>query len=575
MLLRVRCLFGLLSVVFFAGLSRAEEPLAPRVDSLITAKAAGRAVSPSADDGEFVRRAYLDLVGRIPSIAEVRGFLADTAADKHGKLIDQLLANPEHARRMQEWFHLMFVERRGDDAEWIKYLRDSFAANKPWDQMVREIINPNPQDEATRASAYFISKRLENYGQNPVDYPALTRDVGRLMLGVDLQCAQCHNHLFIDDYKQHDFQGLFVIFQNTSIRKDVKFPALAEKPIAAKLEFMSVFDKIKHETGPRLPGRDEMEVPTFEKGQEFLEPPDRKTNFPGKPKFSPLAKLSEQLPTPENPAFARNMVNRLWFLLMGRGLVHPLDLHHSGNPASHPELLDLLSQEFVAHKYDIRWLLGELARTQTYQRSSILPEGPEAPPELFLTAIEKRVSAEQLIWSVLEATGERERLATSPENTPEKPAVATKADALRPKFIKAFANPPMEPENEIAPSLQAALFVLNDVQVLEMFKPQAGNLVDRLSKLSDPAAIADELYLSVLSRLPSAEEKAEVGEMVKIAGDTPAVVSASTTAGISGGLSTCRFDLIHNSIRNPPFLAANGSAPLRQASADSPAWAAC
>jgi hypothetical protein len=423
---------------------------------------------------------------------------------------------------MSEWFHLMFLERRGDDPEWSNYLRDSFAANKPWDQMVREFLNPNPEDEATRASAYFISKRLENYGQNPVDYPALTRDVARLFMGMDLQCAQCHDHLFIDDYKQADFQGLFVVFLNTQKRTDVKFPAVAEKPLAGKAEFMSVFDKEKKLTGPRIPGLAEIEIPTFEKGQEYLEPPDRKTKAPGKLKFSPLAKLAEQLPTAENPAFARNMVNRLWFLLMGRGLVHPLDLHHSDNPPSHPELLELLAKEFVDHKYDLRWLLAELARTQTYQRSSILPEGPEPPPELFLTAIEKRVSSEQLVWSVLEATGERERLEKSAENKPEKPAVEAKADALRPKFIKAFANPPMEPEHEIAPSLQAALFVLNDVQVLEMLKPQPGNLVDRLMQQSDAAGVADELYLSVLSRRPSEEEKAEVAEVLSKAGDKKA-----------------------------------------------------
>jgi hypothetical protein len=135
-----------------------------------------------------------------------------------------------------------------------------------------------------------------------------------------------------------------------------------------------------------------------------------------------------------------------------------------------------------------------------------------------------------MVWSVLEATGERERLANSAENKPEKqesagnalrgvPAVDTKAAALLPKFVKAFANPPMEPETEIAPSLQAALFVLNDAQVLELLKPQPGNLVDRLMKLSDPAATADELYLSVLSRLPNTEEKAEVSDLLDRAGD--------------------------------------------------------
>ncbi len=494
----------LLPFVSPPGVAIAEETVASKVDSLILAKAGSYKPAAVLDDAGFLRRIYLDLVGRVPTAEEARAFLADTVEEKRARLIDQLLASPDYPRRMQQLFHVMLIERRADDPAWAKYLETSFAENKPWDVLCRELLNPDPKNEATQASSFFYTKRLENYGQNPVDYPALTRDVGRFFLGVDLQCAQCHNHLFIDDYKQQDFQGLFIVYNNLFLRKDkdLKFPAVGEKPLAKKQEFMSVFDKVNLETGPRLPGGPEFEIPAFEKGQEWLEAPDKKANFAGIPKFSPLAKIAEQLPTPENAAFTRNIVNRLWFVLMGRGLVHPLDQHHAGNPPSHPEVLDLLAREFTAHKFDVKWLLAELARTQTYQRASVLPEGQaDLPPEKFLVAIEKRLSAEQLLESMLISTGERPRYAD-----------AKKRDELRLRFIKAFANPPMEPEEEFAPSLQGALFVLNDTNVLGWLEPREGNLAERLNKISEVDALADELYISVLSRQPTTEERQLVAE---------------------------------------------------------------
>ena len=202
--------------------SLGDEPLHDQIDRLIAAKANGAARSARATDAEFLRRIYLDLAGRIPALQEARTFLADPAPQKRAKLIDQLLAGPDYPRRMQELAHVMLMERRGDNPEWLAFLKASFEANKPLDQFVREILNPNPKNEATRGSAFFLSKRLENYGQNPVDYPALTRDVGRLFLGVDLQCAQCHDHLFVKEYKQADFQGLLALFQGTFLRQDVK-----------------------------------------------------------------------------------------------------------------------------------------------------------------------------------------------------------------------------------------------------------------------------------------------------------------------------------------------------------------
>jgi hypothetical protein len=159
-------------------------------------------------------------------------------------------------------------------------------------------------------------------------------------------------------------------------------------------------------------------------------------------------------------------------------------------------------------------LLRELALTETYQRSSRLPDGvDDSPPELFLVATEKYMSAEQLLWSVLQATG-----SDAASDQPMLPSGMT-VEKLREKFVRAFANPPGDPEGDFAPSLRASLFVLNDVAVLDCLKPQLGNLAERLAKLPDDAAVADELYLSVLSRRPTAEESADVAAHLAKHGD--------------------------------------------------------
>jgi hypothetical protein len=249
-------------------------------------------------------------------------------------------------------------------------------------------------------------------------------------------------------------------------------------------------------------------------------------NFPGKPKFSPLAILSEQLPTASNPQFVRNAVNRLWCQVMGRGLVHPLDLHHGKNPSTHPAVLDLLATEFAAHQFDIKWLLRELALTRTYQRSSLLPGGIDrAPaPEKYIVAIEKPLSAEQLLWSILQATGELPRLQPAtltrsvsegtapPADAPAKPN--PQLDDLRKRFLAAFANPPRDPEVDFAPSVKAALFLSNDTRVLELVKPKDGNLTAQLLKESDPAKLTSALFIAILSREPAAEESESITQFL-------------------------------------------------------------
>ena len=477
-------------VVIVPATVAAGTPLHERIDELIAAKAGGKTAAALSDDAEFLRRVYLDLAGRIPAVDEARAFLADTATDKRTKVIDALLTGPAYARHMADLFHVVLMERRGDHEEWHKFLRTSFAVNKPWDTLAREILAPNADDEQTRGSAFFISKRLETYGQNPTDFPGLTRDVARLFLGQDLQCAQCHDHLFIDDYKQRDFQGLYVVYANAKVSGD-KFPVVTVKPPASKLEFVSVFEAGKQATGPRIPGGSELPLPSDDSDNTGL-----------------LTSMAAEIARADNPLFVRNAANRLWSLMMGRGLIHPLDLHHSANPPSHPELLDLLAGELVNHGFDIKWMLREIALSQTYQRSSMVPPDGEPPlASLFLVANERPLSAEQLWLSVLQATGESFAMTTTDESAA---ALADRHKDLRDRFLKSFAAEPTEPEVDVRSTVKAALFLLNDERFLQLVDRQSGNLTDRLLNLSGPDLLTEKLYLSVLSRRPDDEELALV-----------------------------------------------------------------
>ncbi len=529
------------------------EQLARRIDELLLPAAAAGGRAGVCDDAAFVRRVHLDFAGRIPSVAETTRFLADDSPDKRRRLVDTLLAGPEYPARMRDLFHAMLMERRGDHPEWSRFLEASFRRNKPWDRLVREILDPDPADEEIRGAAFFHTRRLEKVGQQETDHPGLTRDVGRMFLGIDLQCAQCHNHLQIAAYKQADFQGLFVAYRNAFIRGDVKFPAVGEKLLTDKLEFSSVFDPTSRSTAPRVPGRAEVEIVRFEKDQEWLVPPDKKTSFPGTPRFRPLAAIAAELPRAENDAFVANIANRLWFVMLGRGLVEPLDQIHVGNPPSHPDVLALLCEEMRARRFDVRETLRAIALTDAYQRGSTLT-GDEAAAEVapYARASERRLSAEQLFQSMLVACGPREAVprgdvgaeppAAAGEPPPESVAdkdARERLDRARGAFVKAFANVPQDPEIEFAPSLRSALFLLNDPVIEELLAPRPGHLLDRLAKAAAEAELAEELFLAVFSRRPTDDEVRAVAEALAREPDRRAAALANVVWAMLASTEFC------------------------------------
>lgn len=363
----------------------APAPLHERIDTLIESEFAGP-LTPPASDADFLRRAFLDLTGMIPTATEAREFFAGTASDKRARLVDRLLATPQHARHLATCFDLMLMERRPqkhvDVAAWQQFLFASCLTNKPWHQLVREILSADGTDEATRPAARFL---LDREGEPS----ALVRDTGRVFFGMDLSCAQCHDHPNIADYLQRDYHGLFAFYNRTYLftRDRDKKAFIAEKA-EGDVTFTSVFTKEAGATRPRLPGGKQLPEPALPRFTEYVVPPDPKDkNLRPVPKFSRRAELAKAATESNNRAFNRNIVNRLWGMMMGRPLVTPVDELHSQNPAAYPALLDLLATEFTASGYDTRAFLRELALTRAYGRSFELPSGVSSPRGLATTWI--------------------------------------------------------------------------------------------------------------------------------------------------------------------------------------------
>jgi hypothetical protein len=519
-----------LAVLGTMGARAAEEPLRERIDRAIEAKAGGKLAAP-ATDGEFLRRAALDLTGMIPTADEARAFLDDPSPYKRERLIGRLLDGPEFARRMQVVFDVMLMERRRDQhvpaPQWQAFLLDAFDKDTPYNEIVRTILQADGADPSTRAAAKFY---LERDG----DPYLLTRDVGRLFLGRDMQCAQCHDHVLYDDYKQAHYHGLYAFFSRGYLVQDARGVMTFAEKGEGDVTFASVFKKkVTHATGPRLLDEPPVAEPAVAKGDEYIVHPHDKVR--AIPRHSRREMLGPLLASGKVPEFNRNIVNRLWALMMGRGLVHPLDLHHGDNPPSHPEQLDLLAEQFVAMGYDVKAFLRELALTRAYARSSEPPPGmspAEAAPERFAVAELKPLSPEQMAWSIMQATGqvsaaraevERQKLDVDPKlrailatDEPRRRLGRRLVEAevherlnknVRP-FVGRFGRAPGQAQEAADSTVHQALFLANGQPI----QGWLAGLGSRLAPTSDASAVAEELYLAALTRRPTRDEREEVAQ---------------------------------------------------------------
>ncbi len=513
-------------LLLLPGFARSADPLHTRIDKHIGEGFGDlkKHAAPAASDEEFFRRVYLDLIGTTPTVAELNNFLADSAKDKRAKLIDKLLDGPGYARRMTWHFDVMLMERRPDAkvprAAWEAYLQGVFADNKPYDAFVREMLSNDGAEPKTRAAAkFFLDRDFEPH--------VVTKDIGRVFLGRNMQCAQCHDHPTIGDYKQADYYGIQAYLNRSFLFPNAQAPTavIAEKA-EGDVNFTSVFDKNKtlNSTLPRMPGGKPVDEPKLEKGQAYkvVAAP----NVKPVPTFSRRALLADAVVSADNPAFARNAVNRVWAMMMGRGIVHPVDTDHGNNPPSHPELLDELAREFVSHKYEVKWLVREIALSDAYQRSSETPAGLDDPPaEKYLVAVMKPLSPEQFAYAAMQASGhtDAERLALGTKGT-EAQLDARLAPRMGP-FRAMLGRGPEVTADAFSSTLDQTLFLKYGTAVRGLLPARPGNLADRLGKITNPDAVADELFAAVLSRRPTADERKDVADTLKGAKDRQTTIN--------------------------------------------------
>lgn len=353
-------------------------PLSTRIDETIANHYFGPDV-PLAGDFEFHRRIYLDLLGRGPSIEESEAFVrqlksgCESNEGLRNRVIDDLLEREEFSRYYAKVLEVMFTERREliSVIEFRSWIGQWIRQHRPLNELCTEILAADGGGGEIRPAASFILNRQ-------AEPHLVTRDVGRIFFGRDLQCAQCHDHPLVPDYEQAHYYGILSFVHRTYLFQDEKrgnLPFLGEKG-DGDLEFVSVFqpDVGKTAAQPVLPTAMAMDSePDFVNASDaYVVAPEKDKR--GIPRFSRRQQLAVLATHPENECFNRNLANRLWANMMGVGVVDPVDMHHSANPPVSAALLRLLADELVSCQYNLRDFLRQIARSKAYQRSVMLPD---------------------------------------------------------------------------------------------------------------------------------------------------------------------------------------------------------
>ncbi len=467
------------------------------IDGLVYAKLQRLGITPSepCGDATFHRRAYLDVIGRLPTPEETRTFLADKSADKRVKLVDALLDRPEYPDHWaNKWADLM---RPNPYHVGIKavftldaFLRDSFRKNKPYDQFVREIVTAQGSTWQNGAVVMFRDRR------EPAE---LTTMVSQLFLGVRLECAKCHHHPF-EVYSQDDFYSFAAHFGRIG-RKGTGISA----PISGSEEviFTAPTGVVKHPSnGKVMPAKPLFPLPS---------PTGRGAGGEGAGRDAdrdPRADLAAWLTSEHNPYFAKVAVNRIWADLMGRGLVEPIDDMRATNPPSNGPLLDALADHFRKVGYDQKKLLRAIMTSQVYGLSSIPTKQNVGDLRNYSRHYRQRLRGEVLLDTMSDITGVPEAFSAAPPRTRAMELWTVRTQSV---FLDSFGrpdpnqDPPCERMSET--SVVQALHLMNSPKLHAKVTSDDGRAAALAASKKTTAEIVDDLYLLVYCRYPSEMER--------------------------------------------------------------------
>lgn len=418
------------------------------------------------EDAEFLRRVYLDVHGVIPGVEEARIFLDSGAPDRRTRLVDELLGSPRYAAHFADlWHNHLYppgANQRIKPEALVRWLEQGFHT-KTWDRLAYDVMTATGSQEENGAVTYMLK------GRYTLSVSEMTDLTSRSFLGVRLNCAQCHNHPFAS-WKQSDYWGMAAFFtQIQRLKPVIAFTTITESNVDPR----------------KLPESDLLREPRFLGGDLFKAAPEQ----------SLRKALADWMVSKDNPFFARAMVNRMWGHFFGRGLVHPVDDMHEGNPPSHPELLDALTEQFKANGFDLKYLCRAICLSETYQRTSKPLPGNAKDDKLFSRMPIKVLTPEQLFDSLVLATGNagNRSSAGKPINNP------------RVEFVNFFRG-----DGEIEPTtysrgIPQALRLINSGQFLG---PRSEAFVTKqmVGSGATPQQAVERLYLRVLARRPTADE---------------------------------------------------------------------
>jgi hypothetical protein len=500
-----------------AELLPSDRPIPAVVDHYIDAALhkEGIKATPAADGATLIRRLTLDLVGRIPTTAEWRAFAESTDPDKRAKLVDRLMASPGFVRHQVNELDTMLMA--GDKGSVREYLAAAIGDNRPWDQIFRELLLPDQTDKRTKPAAEYLRRKVK-------DLDRLTAEVSSTFFGVNISCAQCHDHPLVRDWKQDHFYGMKSFLSRTFMNGTENAGFVAERGFGS-IRFKTTDDverqaRLMFLTGSRVddPGDKEPSKEEQKKEKEALDRAKKDKVAPPAPSFSARAKLVEVALRPgDREFFAKAIVNRIWHRLYGQGLVMPLDQMHSANPASHPDLLAWLARDTAEHGYDLRRLIRGLVMSDAYARDSYWQAGEPPRASLFAVAILRPLTPAQLATSLRLATVDPSSLPPDVESGLFEKRIETLETSGRP-LAASFTTTSGDAQIGVA----EALFFSNSKQVeKELLGEGSDRLVGRLKQTAGTTELIDMAVRAVLSRPPDDDEIRTLGNYLGERTDRP------------------------------------------------------